>query len=115
MSKYSLHAIILEGCPHSMAADNLLNNLKSNKEITLITHENKEKYKTDEINTFPQIYLKKESNNSSLLLGGNSDIQQIFKLFYKKKYEPEKVNKYLEENLQLNKRSLLNLIKIINS
>ena len=83
--EYYLHVIYLEGCPHSRNAHELLvkNNIKH--KLTRVTHNNKDIYKTDLISTFPQIYLKKNNTKGSILLGGNSDLNNIYNITRKEK------------------------------
>jgi len=71
---YIIKLISLNNCPYSIAAEELLKNIK-NVKIIRVGQNNKNKYKNKEISTFPQIYLIK--NNKNLLLGGYSDIKEI--------------------------------------
>ena len=59
MDNYSLRAILLEGCPYSNSANELLKNYNIPVDITWVNQNNKNNFKTDMISTFPQIYLKK--------------------------------------------------------
>lgn len=111
MSGYYLYAIVLESCPYSDAAVKLLQHNKNIK-IQSITRDVKEKYKTDKIQTFPQIYLKRHNHNGSLLIGGYSDISEIYTKF-RNKYIKEDVNNYLAES-KLKKKTLLRIIEFIN-
>jgi glutaredoxin len=77
MSKYYIHIVVLENCPYGESA---INHLKTNKihyTITTVDNSNKENYKKD-MNTFPQIYIKKKHSNESLLLGGYSDLMHAY-------------------------------------
>jgi len=74
---YQLKVISLQGCPYSQNTEKLLEQNKITYELIRITAMEKEKYKSNLIATFPQIYLTK--NNQSLLLGGNSDLEEIIK------------------------------------
>jgi glutaredoxin len=89
-NKYYLHIIYLENCPYSQNALELLEEKKINYEITKVNHENKDKYKTDMINTFPQIYLKKEGKNDSLLLGGRDKLYKLYETIKNK----EKIDEF---------------------
>jgi len=100
-----------------MAAHDLLKNnpkLEKKVKITMINQKDKDKYKTDEIETFPQIYLKKKNHNDSLLIGGYSNIKELFDLFYKKNYNKNEVDNYLNNNKQWSKHGLLRFIEMIN-
>ena len=115
MSNYYLHAIILENCPFSNAASELLKNNKNIKSnISTITQSNKENYKTADIQTFPQIYLKKNNKNGSLLLGGYTELKNILDTFQKTKYSKENIDNFLSNNKNWSKKSTLRLIELIN-
>jgi len=115
MSNYYLHAVILVGCPYSAAAQELLKNKSNIKtKFTFVNYENKENYKTEEIKTFPQIYLKKNNSNGSLLIGGYDKLKNIFETYYKEKYSLDKINNYIKDNNNWSKKSLLRLIELIN-
>ena len=81
MEKYYLKAIILQGCPYSNNAVKLLKEHKIISDIEYITYNNKELYKTDKIQTFPQIYLKKYNSKGNLLLGGYNDLNNFISTF----------------------------------
>lgn len=61
--------IYLEGCPYCKKIEEFLKNKGIKYKKILVTHENKEKYKTKEISTFPQLYYK--DKHSKILLGGS--------------------------------------------
>lgn len=75
---YYIYGIILDGCPYSMMADELIRNNTSRFEILNVNHDNKNEYKNDNIQTFPQIYLKKYNSNFSELIGGYTEFKQIY-------------------------------------
>jgi glutaredoxin len=112
MNKYYLYAIILKDCPYSEAAVKLLTN-NNNIELKIITQDNKDKYKTNLIQTFPQIYLKKQNHKGSLLIGGYSDISEIYSKF-KNKYLKEDLNNYISDK-SISKRAMLRIIELINN
>ena len=115
MTNYYLHAVILAGCPYSLAAYELLNNKPNIKiKFTHINYENKDNYKTSDIQTFPQIYLKKNNTNGSLLIGGYNELKNMFNSFYKERYSSDKVNNYIKDNKNWSKKSLLRFIELIN-
>jgi len=109
---YYLFIVVLEGCPYSNAALELLTDNKINFKSLKVTSNEKEKYKTGEISTFPQIYLKKNSN--SLLLGGYSDLKVFFETFNNQPYDIKNVNEFQRKYLKWNKHSVLRLIELIN-
>ena len=114
MTNYYLHLVILQNCPYSIAAKELLENHPHIKTIiTSVNNTNKENYKTDEIDTFPQIYLKKKNKQGSLLIGGYTEFKKLFDQYYKMKDYNN--NKITQINNKWSKRALLNFIILINS
>jgi glutaredoxin len=111
---YYLFIVVLQNCPYSESAVELLEKNKINFKSLKITSLDKEKYKTDEIHTFPQIYLKKTKNNDTLLLGGYSDLKNFFDNFIDKKYDEKKVINFQKKYLLWNKHSVLRLIELVN-
>jgi glutaredoxin len=109
---YYLFVVVLEGCPYSNAALELLTDNKTNFKSLKVTSNDKEKYKTNEISTFPQIYLKK--NNNSLLLGGYSDLKTFFETFNNQPYNIKNVNEFKRKYSNWNKHSILRMIELIN-
>jgi glutaredoxin len=115
MSKYYINAVILEGCGYSKAAKDLLDahsNIK--KKYVLVNYNEKDKYKTELIQTFPQIYLKKEGFNNNLLLGGYSELQNFINTF-SGKYDNNNVNDFIRGNSRWSKKGTLRLIELINN
>jgi glutaredoxin len=81
--KYSLKIIVLENCPYSMAAVELLNNYNIKFKQITVNQETKHKYKTDIISTFPQIYIIEQ--DKELLIGGYLDIEEIINIINQNK------------------------------
>jgi glutaredoxin len=75
---YYFKLVSLEGCPYSLAGEELFKNNKINHELIKVKYNEKDKFKTDIISTFPQIYLKKKYSNGSLLVGGYDDIKSYY-------------------------------------
>ena len=73
MSEYFLKIILLEGCPYSIK----VNNIRSDR--IHVTPSKKYKYKTKQIDTFPQIYLNDKNSKKSLLFGGHNDFVEFVK------------------------------------
>ena len=116
MSNYYLHSVILKDCSYSKAAYKLLKKHQDVRTIfTFVNHYNKENYKNNDINTFPQIYLKKNNRTGSLLIGGYDDLKILFDLFYKKKYSNDNIDEVINNNKNWTKKSLLRFIQLINS
>ena len=112
---YYLFCVILENCPYSIAAHELISSYKNiKKEFTFIKRNDMENYKTELISTFPQIYLKKYNTNGTQLIGGYDEFTKIINLFYKK-IDKQNIDDYLQLNNLWNKKSLLRLIQLINS
>jgi glutaredoxin len=112
---YYLFFVVLENCPFSEAVVDLCNKHKINYKSLIITRNEKDKYKTDEINTFPQVYLKKSKTEDSLLLGGYSDFESFCNTFINKKYNETNIQQFNKKYHLWNKRSILRLMEIINS
>ena len=77
--KYLLKSIILKNCPYSIALKELLTLLKISSEYIYVNQKTKYKYKTDIINTFPQVYIiiNNNNDNNNILLGGYSNTKEI--------------------------------------
>ena len=107
MGNYKLRFIGLNGCPYSIAAEKLIKDNK-NVEITWIQQKDKHIYKNEQIQTFPQIYLKK--NDQEILLGGYEDLKNaIDKL--KNNFNIEEFQKTY---INFNKKKTLRLAQLIN-
>jgi glutaredoxin len=78
MNKYYLHIVYLENCPYSEAALDFIKSNNINHEIITVNHSSKSKYKTEERQTFPQIFLKKQGKKDSLYLGGYDKLNKLY-------------------------------------
>jgi hypothetical protein len=87
-------------------------------ELVEVDHINKDKFKTNIISTFPQIYLTKQNNMGHLLLGGYNELNYTIKLFknidnkntfYKNKEQ------FMSENINWSNKATLRLIELINN
>lgn len=74
---YYLKVILLENCPFCKKTKDILDKYKFKKNIVNVTNNDKEKWKSDQIKTFPQIYLMRQGKKNHLLLGGFSDLNFI--------------------------------------
>jgi len=110
---YYLFIVVLENCPYSINAIKLLDNLKIKYKYLIVKTNEKEKYKTEEINTFPQIYLKKNTNDS-LLLGGLSDLDYFIKTFIHQTYDKKNILIFNNKYKYWHKKPILRLLEIIN-
>ena len=109
---YYLFIITLEDCFYCEAAINLLNSFKIKYKYLKVNRNEKDKFKTTEISTFPQVYLKQ--NNNTLLLGGYDNLKEFIDKFINQKYNEKKILEFHNKYKLWNKKSILKLIKIIN-
>lgn len=113
---YYLDVISLEGCPYSTAAEELLNLKKVNFKLTKVKYNEKEMYKSEEISTFPQIYLKKKNSSGKLLIGGYEDLKEIYNKITTSRTIDLIVNslgKLLGNNF--NKKIILRLVELLSN
>jgi len=110
---YYLFIVVLENCPYSISAIELLNSFKIKYKILNVKRTDKEKYKTNEIDTYPQIYLKKTPSNDSLLLGGYSNLKEFIDTFINKEYNEKNITIFNKKYLW-NKKAILRLIEILH-
>jgi glutaredoxin len=113
MDKYFIKALLLEGCSYSIATHELIKNHQIPADITWIEQANKENYKNELINTFPQIYLKKINNNGNLLLGGYTELEYFISTFLGQKISETNINNWIEKT-KWSKKSTLRLIQLVN-
>lgn len=113
MSNYFLKIILLENCPYSIALDQMIKNNKIPNTSLWITYENKDKFKTNLIETFPQIYLNKINSKDSLMFGGYDDFNDFFNQFKSQKITDDKINYYMKK-FNWSKKAILRLVQIIN-
>lgn len=108
---YYLKAIILENCSYSTAAKQLIENHKIPAEIINITWAEKDKYVTEYIDTFPQIYLAKKTGTQ--LLGGYTDLKEFIDTF---KNQPinNNVDNFMKK-YNWSRKGTLRMIQLINS
>ena len=113
MDKYFIKAILLEGCSYSISTHELIKNHQIPVNITWIENTNKENYKNDQIDTFPQIYLKKINSNGNLLLGGYLELSNFISTFLGQKLSETNINNWMEKS-KWSRKSTLRLIQLIN-
>ena len=114
MNNYYIKVISLEGCPYSINLEKLIEENKIiNKKIIKINHNNKNLYKSDLINTFPQVYLKKYNSKGNLLLGGYEDFNNFIKNFKNNNLDLTKINNFMKIK-KWSKKATLRLIQLIN-
>lgn len=113
MNNYYLQTVILENCPYGNATLRLLEEHNINKQIITVTQDNKENYKTDNIQTFPQIYLKKNNSKGSLLLGGYDDLVSFINKFKLQAYSKKNVDEFINKS-KWSRKAILRLIELLN-
>ena len=108
---YTIYIYIIDFCPASENALKILKNIKHKK--ILVPPDKKHLYKNKHINTFPQIYLKKDTTIGSLLIGGSDDLDFIIDLLRKYK-DLNKLNKILNKkyNNKWSNKAILRLIEL---
>lgn len=97
-----------------MSANELFNIHKFPVNITWVNNTNKNKFKTEQIQTFPQIYLTKFNNKGNLLLGGYTELSDCINTFLKKKLNNNDIDNFINKT-NWSKKSTLRLIQLINN
>lgn len=113
LSNYYIKAIVLEQCSYSLEATKLLNNHKINHEIVIVNNNNKELFKTNNIQTFPQLYLMRKNRKGHLLLGGYNDMADFIQNFKLQQINNNKIDNFMRK-YNWSKKSVLRLIELIN-
>jgi nucleoside-diphosphate-sugar epimerase len=88
-------AILLNKCHDSTSAYNLLNANKIPCQFIHIDNNDANKFKSELISTFPQIYLKHREKKDNLLLGGYSDLNNFIQNFKNQKLDYTKIKNVL--------------------
>lgn len=113
---YYLQLISLKDCPYSEAANSLVNDNKINSKITIVNRNEKDKFKTQEIDTFPQVYLKKENSNGSVLLGGYTELKSYYDLVQSGKNKKDSLSQIkgqIKKNINISDKSILRLMELL--
>ena len=113
MSDYYIKTILLDGCTYSIAANDLLKTHNIKSIIINVNTSNKNEYKTVLISTFPQIYLCKNNNKGTQLLGGYDDLFYVISEFKGKKLNEDKIQQTMKK-YKWSKKAILRLIQLIN-
>jgi glutaredoxin len=112
ITPYYLELILLKDCYYSDKALSLVKKLGINhKNITV--SENKDRFKKKPTDTFPLIFLKRHNRVGDVFIGGYDELYKLYQLFYKKSYNKDNVEKYMNE-YKMNKHTILRLIQLIN-
>ena len=115
MSKYYIYAILLKGCSYSNKAYELLLNHKIKHKLEIVEDSNKEKFKMENYNTFPQLFLKKNDSIESLFLGGFNDLNEFINTFKNNQYNEENINNFQNKYNWWSKKAVLRSIQLINN
>jgi glutaredoxin len=113
MTGYFIKAIMLENCPYSINADKIIKQYNLPHKILWIDNNSKNKYVNNMIQTFPQIYLKKNNSNQHLLLGGHDDLLAFISTFKSQKINDIEINNFMKK-YNWSKKATLRLIQLIN-
>ena len=109
---YSFQVISLQNCPYSNAAKEFLDNKNIKYDLITVDFLTKNKYKSNEIDTFPQVYIVKK--NKKILIGGYEDLKDINDNVFKK--DMELSIKYLNKKFKnLSRKNKLRIIKVFNN
>ncbi len=106
MSK--LQAVVLEGCPYSIALVELLNNFNISFERIDVKRTDKEEYKTAYISTFPQLYLI--VHKEKILIGGYDKTSSVIDLIKNNDFDTI-LEGLKKEYPDLNKKNKLRIIR----
>tara|TARA_B100001123_G_scaffold304762_1_gene340347 strand:+ start:1426 stop:1770 length:345 start_codon:yes stop_codon:yes gene_type:complete len=110
-----IKVISLNQCPYSMAAEDLINNIKNtenskiNVNIINVSQEAKSKYQKGEIKTFPQIYY------NDILIGGYDDFNEIYLKVKGTKSLDEMIEILDKKTKMIERKDKLRLIKFLIS
>jgi len=106
-NKSCLKAILLIDCSYSNALSKLFSKQNIKADITNVSFDNKEKYKTDKIQTFPQVYF------SDKLIGGYDIMNQLYTIVKNKNDLDKILNSFNEILVGWDKKSILLLIECL--
>ena len=105
--------INLKNCLYSKAAKEMLDHYKIKYKYILVDNITKMEYKTDKINTFPQIYyLKKDKKH---LIGGYIELKFIMDIINESYGDPKKINKIFKRYKKWNKKDVLRLVTLFTT
>ncbi len=103
--KNELKSIVLKDCPYSIALRELLTNYNILSTYIKVDQKTKYKYKTDKIDTFPQVYI------NDVLIGGYNDTKEIIDLINTRNLT--KIKKGLKTKYpNLNEKNILRIIQL---
>lgn len=107
---YSLKVYILKNCYYCNQTKNLLKNNNIKAKIITVKEDKKDKYKNEDINTFPMIYLVKK--NRKILVGGYDKLTLIINKISNKSLTKQ-INYVKKELPNWKKKDILRLLSIL--
>ena len=114
---YYFKIISLKTCPYSEAAESLFRENNINHELIQVDRSEKDKFKSNDISTYPQIYLKKKHSSGSVLVGGYDTIKEYFDIAKNNSGNPKILdklkNKIKKDNKNISDKSVLRLIQLL--
>jgi hypothetical protein len=90
---HKLESIILKGCPYSEALVSLLKAHHIKHNMIKVDTNTKNKYKTDIIDTFPQLYII--IRGRKLLIGGYNDVKNIINIINEYRHNLPEIKKHI--------------------
>lgn len=109
--KYSLKTIILRDCSWSKALYELLKIKKINSHIIIVDSMTKQKYKTNIIDTFPQLYLVDKKEH---IIGGYDTTKRLLDIINENKPNIDIIKSKFKDILpNLNDKLILKLIILL--
>ena len=110
---YYITVVCLNNCRYSESAKELLKKKGIKSKIIQVQYNDKDKYKSNAISTFPQVYLKKENSKGSLLLGGYSDLKKALTITQGKNIN-NVTKKFQKAFPEWSKKAIYRFVEIIN-
>lgn len=104
---YKLESIILQNCPYSQALVELLKAHHIKHKMITVDSNTKSKYKTDIIDTFPQLYIIIKGNKK--LIGGYNDVKNIIDIINEHRHNLTEIKKHIS-NPYLKEKDILRVI-----
>ena len=114
MSNYYIFAVLLENCSYSINARKLLETNNINHTVQNVSYADKEKFKKENYDYYPQIYLKKNNSNDSLFLGGYNDLEDFINTFKNNGYNDNNIDKFNKKYYWWSKKAALRFIQLVN-
>lgn len=116
--EYIIKIITLENCEFSKKSLKLLNKNNIDYKLIKIKYNEKEKFKTNKINTYPQIYLTKQNDKGHLLLGGYDKLNNFINIFKNKNNSNKELflknkEQFINENPEWSNKAVLRLIQLV--